>query len=60
LLDFKNGAPLKLKEPSSQGKKKVIIGQSDYLGAEVWAERPGIKKNKKLNNPVGKLAKIAK
>jgi hypothetical protein len=35
LLDL-NGAPLKLKEPSSQEKK------SNH-GAEVWAERPGIK-----------------
>jgi hypothetical protein len=31
------------------------MGQSEYVGAEIWAERPGIKKI--LNNPLGKLAK---
>jgi hypothetical protein len=50
---IKSWGPSQAQRAIKSRKKKVIMGQSEYLGAEVWAERPGIRKN--LNNPLGKL-----
>jgi hypothetical protein len=55
LLDL-NGAPLKLKEPSSQ-EKKSNHGAVWLSGAEVWAERPGINVFEQSTWQIGKIAK---